>query len=121
MGKTIKSGDGWRLGWHPEAPLYPGLVGGEDWGFELTAPEFEDFRRLLMELGATMAAIAEELMEEERITCEAESDLLWLEVEGFPHRYTLRIIVTQQRACEGAWSAIATQELLRAVQLWEAF
>ncbi len=36
-------------------------------------------------------------MDEERITCEAESELLWLEVEGYPDSYTLRLIVNSDR------------------------
>jgi hypothetical protein len=55
---------------------FAGLVGTENWAVELTAAELEDFGRLLLELAATMANMQAELMSEERISCEAESD--WL-------------------------------------------
>jgi hypothetical protein len=114
MAKILKAGNGWRLGWNPNAAIYKGLIGGDDWAIELTEAEWQDLRRLLSQLMATMASIAQELMEGERIACEAESELLWLEVEGFPDNYSLRFILYQGRGCEGNWSATALPELLAA-------
>jgi hypothetical protein len=115
MDKVLKEGEGWRMGWNPSADLYQGLVGSQDWGIELTAAELQDFCRLLAQLAQTMEEMAQELMEAERITCEAESDLLWLEVEGYPHAYSLRLILNQGRRCEGSWSVNAVPELVQAV------
>jgi hypothetical protein len=114
MAKILKTGQGWRIGWNPSGAVYQGLIGGDDWAIELTETEWQDFRRLLSQLTATMAAMTSELMEEERIACEAESELLWLEVEGFPDNYSLRFILYQGRGCEGNLSATALQELLAA-------
>jgi Domain of unknown function (DUF1818) len=114
MEKILKMGKGWRLGWNPKAEIYQGLIGGDDWAIELTQAEWQDFHRLLSQLTATMAAMAEELMDEEKITCEAASELLWLEVAGFPSNYSLRIILYQGRGCEGNWSSPALQELITA-------
>ncbi len=119
--RLVKEGDGWRMGWDSSRPLYQGLVGGQDWAFELTAPELDDFCRLLHQLADTMGQMQNELMDEERLCCEAESDLLWLEVEGFPHSYSLRLIVTQQRNAEGSWPATVVPELMRAAQSLRAF
>jgi hypothetical protein len=114
MEKILKTGSGWRIGWNPHAPVYQGLIGGDDWAIELTKAEWQDLRRLLSQLTTTMASMASELMDEERIACEAASDLLWLEVEGFPDHYSLRIILYQGRGCEGNWSATDLQELIAA-------
>ncbi len=114
--RIIKKGQGWRVGWNPKATLYPGLVGGEDWAIELTSVEFHDFSRLLDELAITITVMAEELMDEERIACEAESDLLWLEVEGFPCAYSLRLILHQGRRCEGNWPAEVVKDLHQGMQ-----
>ncbi|MDB9421636.1 DUF1818 family protein [Microcystis aeruginosa CS-563/04] len=114
MEKILKYGSGWRLGWNPKAAVYKGLIGGDDWAIELTEAEWQDLRRLLSQLTATMAAMATELMDEERIACEAESELLWLEAVGFPDHYSLRLILYQGRGCEGNWSANALPELLAA-------
>jgi Domain of unknown function (DUF1818) len=121
IGKLLREGPGWRLGWNPDAPVYQGLVGGQGWAFELTTEELADFCRLLAELAATMAAMAEELMDEERISCEAEGDRLWLEVEGVPTSYDLYVIVQGPRASEGFWPAAVVPELVAAAQSLRTF
>ncbi len=109
------------MGWDAEAELYQGLVGGEDWAFELTGEELQDFCRLLQQLAATMEEMTAELMDEERIACEAESDLLWLEVEGFPTAYELRLILHSGRRCEGNWPPSVVPELLAAARSLKVF
>ena len=121
MTKRIQQGDGWRLGMNPEALVYPGLVGNESWSLELTNIELKDFCRLTLQLADTMKAIASELMDEERISCESESENIWLEAEGFPESYGLRIILLTGRRGEGEWSASAVPELLNAIRLIDAF
>lgn len=116
MEKILKEGDGWRIGRNPMAETYRGLIGGRDWAIELTEEEWNDLRRLFKQVSGAMVAIAEELVEEERIACEAESDRLWLEAEGFPNAYSLRLLVHGGRRCEGYWSAEAVPELLRAIE-----
>lgn len=111
----MQEGPGWRLGWDPHGGRHCGLVGGEDWAIELTALEFQDFCRLARQLEATMVAMAAELMDEERLACEAESERLWLEVEGFPTGYALRLILFGGRRCEGGWSIPATAAMLTAL------
>jgi hypothetical protein len=119
--RLLKKGNGWRIGWNPEALIYKGLIGGDDWAIELTEAELNDFCRLLAQLLQAMTRISEELMDEERIACEAESDLLWMEVEGYPHAYTLRVILNQGRCCEGNWSEKAVPELVQAAQMLKVF
>ena len=121
MEKVLKSGSGWRLGWNPQAEKYQGLVGAQDWAIELTEAELNDFCRLLQQLAMTMTQMLGELMEEERIACEVESNLLWLEVEGYPHSYSLRLMVYQGRCCEGNWSEEAVPELIKASQTLKTF
>jgi len=111
----MQEGPGWRLGWDPHGKPHCGLVGGESWAIELTPLEFHDFCRLAHQLQATMTAMAAELMDEERLACEAESERVWLEVEGFPTGYALRLMLLEGRRCEGAWPASATAALLDAL------
>lgn len=114
MTRIVKSGKGWRIGWNPEADLYKGLVGDDNWAIELTQAELNDFCRLLLQLSESIEQIATELMDEERITCEAQTDLLWLEAEGYPHAYCLRLILEGERRCEGYWSEAAVPNLIAA-------
>ncbi len=112
----IKSGVGWRIGWNAEAREFQGLVGNDDWAIELTKAEFNDFCRLLENLAAIMSQMAAELMVEEKIACEAESEYLWMQVEGYPDSYNLCLIVNQGRRCEGFWDAPAVKGLREGVQ-----
>ena len=121
MERLVKTGAGWRLGWNPQAEDYPGLVGGEDWAIELTEAELDDFCRLLQQLANTMTQMASELMDEEKINCEAESDLLWMEVEGYPQAYGLHFILNTGRRCEGSWYPQAVPELIQAASSLKVF
>jgi Domain of unknown function (DUF1818) len=114
MEKILKSGAGWRLGWRSAPADYPGLVGGEDWAIELTAPEMADFCQLVQQLADAMAQMAGELMAEEKIDCEAESDLLWLQVSGYPNDYSLRLLLNSGRKAEGNWNSAAVPALIAA-------
>ena len=109
------------MGWNPDAEVYVGLVGGDRWSIELNRAEFDDFCGFTVQLAATMQQMAAELMDEEKISCEMESDRLWLEAEGYPHAYSLHLIVLTGRQAEGEWSATAVPELTRAVQTINVF
>ncbi len=121
MERVVKSGSGWRIGWSASAPEFKGLVGTDDWAIELTEAELNDFCRLLAQLANSMTQLAAELMDEEKIACEAESDLLWMEVEGYPHAYNLRFILTTGRGVEGRWSAEAVPSLLQSAGMLKVF
>ncbi|MFK0733757.1 MAG: DUF1818 family protein [Gloeotrichia echinulata GP01] len=120
-GKSVKSGAGWRIGWNPNAPEFKGLVGTDDWSVELTEAELNEFCRLLRELADTMKQLATELMDEEKIACAAESDLLWMEVEGYPHAYSLHFILNTGRCAEGKWNPDAVEGLLQASEMLKIF
>jgi hypothetical protein len=119
--RQLKSGSGWRLGWDAEAEKFQGLLGADAWAIEVTAAELEDFCRLTLQLTDTMQQMQSELMEEERLSCEAESDLLWMEAEGFPHAYRLRVILLTGRRAEGEWSEASIPGLVQAVQMLKVF
>ena len=121
MARQLKQGQGWRIGWHPEAPAFQGLVGGTTWAVELTETEFEHFCRLSQQLAETIHQISDELMDEEAIACEASTDLIWMEVRGDAHAYGLSFIVLSGRRAEGEWDASATVELIQALQTIQVF
>lgn len=121
MARVIKSGAGWRIGWNPQAEEFQGLVGGDDWAIELTAAELADFCRLAGQLADSMEAIAQELMEEEKIACEVESNLIWLEAEGYPQAYSLRFILNTGRRGEQIWPPAAVPDLIQAARTLQVF
>jgi hypothetical protein len=121
MTRQLKQGSGWRLGWDADAPQFKALVGSDEWAIELTEAELDDFCRLIVQLDQTMAQMAQELMEEERVCLEVESDRIWLEAEGYPQAYQLHLIVLMGRGAEGVWSEQAVPLLVQAVQMLKVF
>ncbi len=120
--RLLKIGIGWRIGWNPLATTeFKGLVGTDDWAIELTEAELQDFCRLAVQLAETMSQLNSELMDEEKITCEAQSDLIWLEVTGYALSYSLRFILLSGRGAEGSWDENAVIGLLQAVQTLQVF
>ncbi|WP_299492248.1 DUF1818 family protein [Acaryochloris sp. IP29b_bin.137] len=120
MDRQLKEGKGWRLGWQPSA-TFPALLGTNQWAVELTATEFVDFRRLLLQLIDSVAQLQDQLMVEETIACEASSDLIWVEVRGYPQQFNLSFILLSGRRAEGQWSVESTAELVGAIQTIEVF
>jgi len=116
MPRLLKKGQGWRIGWHPEAEKYQALIGNNAWAIELTAREFKELYRLLVQISETMEQIATELMDSERIAIAAESEVMWIEAEGFPHLYSLRLIFHQERRCEVNWDEGVAPELILAMR-----
>lgn len=121
MERVVKSGRGWRIGWNPNALEFKGLIGTDDWAIELTEAELQDFCRLSAQLIETISQLASELMDEEKITCEAESDLIWLEVSGYFQAYSLRFILNTGRCAEGKWVDDAVPGLVQAAQTLKVF
>jgi Domain of unknown function (DUF1818) len=119
MGRILKTGPGWRIGWDPASKQYPkqyqGLIGNDDWAIELTQTELNDLRKLCAQLTDTIQFIATELMPDEAIELEAETALLWVGLEGYSHCYSLRFILLSDRGGEGAWSETATPPFLQAL------
>jgi Domain of unknown function (DUF1818) len=97
-----------------------GLVGTEEWAIELTELELRDFCRLARELAAMMAMMGAELMDEESLAVELESDQVWMEVEGFPSGFGLRFMLSQGRGVEGEFLAAAVPGLLQGLTQIEA-
>lgn len=116
MAQQLQQGDGWRLGWNPDVADFCALVGANDWAVELTGPEFGDFCRLLAELLETLAQMQSELMDSEAIACEATSDLLWIQVQGYPQSYRLSFMLHHGRRAEGSWDETATAAFVAALQ-----
>jgi hypothetical protein len=119
--KQLRTGEGWRVGWDPQRSPYCALLGTDAWAVELTELEFQDFCRLVLQLADTMQHMASELMDEEQISCEAEGDRVWVEVNGYPQAYELRFILLGDRGVEGLWPPEAVSHLLRAIQMLDVF
>ncbi len=119
--KRLKTGKNWRVGWNDEADVFKGLVGADDWSVELTETEFDTFLRLLTELGEALESMKAELMDEEAIALEKESELLWMQIDGYPQVFSISFILRTGRCAEGHWSAETASELNQAIQTIKLF
>ncbi|MEM6451709.1 MAG: DUF1818 family protein [Cyanobacteria bacterium P01_D01_bin.105] len=115
MIRHIEEGDGWRLGWNPGAEEFCGLVAGDRWSIELTTVEFIDFCRIARQLNQTMHEMSAHLMAEEHLSCEHETEHIWMETEGFPNDYSLHFILQTGRKGEGEWLPSQVQPLMAAL------
>jgi Domain of unknown function (DUF1818) len=114
--RTFCSGSGWRLGYKSTALLYPALIGTDEWAIELSSAELADFCRLLYQLADNMQQMQSELMVEEKIDCEVETELLWMQVSGLPSSYSLRLLLHSDRKVEGNWPAAVLPEMIEATK-----
>lgn len=116
MHKYLLNGEGWRLGHSPDAEIFVGLVGAENWAIELNYQEFQDFCRISRQLVETMATMQAELSEGETLTCSAQTADISLEACGFSDNFTIHLQVLNDRRAEGIWTSRAIAELLQAVE-----
>jgi len=114
--KYLQSGEGWRLGYSPDAEIFVSLVGAENWAIELNHQEFEDFYRLSLQLTETMAAMQAELSEDEKLTCSAQTVNISMEASGLGDRFTIHLQLLNGRRGEGIWTERAIAEILTAIE-----
>jgi hypothetical protein len=116
MPKRMASGLGWQIGWKSEAEVFEGLVGGDRWAIELTGQELRDFCRLSLQLAETMTQMAAELSDREKITCTAATEIIQVEVTGYPQSFSLNAQLQTGRRAELDWDASAVPELIAAIK-----
>jgi hypothetical protein len=114
--KHLNSGQGWRLGYDPDADVFVGLIGAENWAIELNQQEFQDFCRLSLQLTETIGAMQSELSEEETLTCSVQTDDIYMEASGLGDRFTIHLQLLNGRRGEGIWTSTAIAQLLEAVK-----
>lgn len=109
------------MGWNPNAATFKALVGAEDWSVELTQAEFNDFVRMLRQLTEALEVASTELMDEEAIAIDQETELIWMQLNGFPHEFSLSFMLLTGRRAEGHWNTSATQKFIQAIQTIQLF
>lgn len=111
----LLSGVGWRVGRRPHRSPYTTLIGSDTWALELTEPEWQDLCQGLDQLHLDLTQIQDQLMEEEAITVEHQTERLTLIASGFPHHHQIFIQLHNGRRGEGQWSPEVIPELRRAI------
>ncbi len=116
MFKRLLYGQGWRLGYCPDADVYVGLVGGDRWAIELTNQELQDFCRLCSQIAETMAFMESELSDQENLSCVAQTESICLIAAGLPRSFSLSLQLHTGRKAEGEWLPEIVPELLNAIK-----
>jgi hypothetical protein len=115
--KQILSGQGWRLGWLPNADVFVGLLSGDRWSIELTESELKDFCSLGLRLAEAMNEMQAELSDQEKLTCDGETENLYIEATGYPDQFSFYLQLKTGRRFEGSWSEDVVPELLEAIAM----
>lgn len=116
-------GEGWRLRVEPARQPFPVLIGGSEWGAELSASEALILQQGVATLVSQLRSMASWLMPEETVELEFERDGLWLQMAGRLDCWCLRFVLnpvplagSRLRGLEGSWGDAASAALAGALE-----
>ena len=120
-----KEGPGWRIIRDSARGNFSTLIGGESWAIELTQSEWESLVKVVIDLSNQYHNIKDQLMGEEDITLELESNP-WLAIlKGDQYGWTLKLILDStdsfNRAAEVSWPRDVTVLVTNAMRtMWDS-
>ena len=120
-----KEGPGWRIIRDSSRENFSTLVGGESWAIELNQSEWETLVKVVIDLSDQYKKTKDQLMDEEDITLEMESNP-WLGIlKGDKNGWKLKLILDPRdslsRSAEFSWPRSVTSNLLNAMRtMWDS-
>ena len=120
-----KEGPGWRIIRDSSRENFSTLIGGESWAIELNQYEWETLVKVVIDLSDQYKNIKEQLMGEEDITLELESNP-WLAIlKGDQYGWKLKLILDSNdslnRSAEVSWPRDVTVHIANAMRtMWES-
>ena len=120
-----KEGQGWRIIRDSSRGQFSTLIGGESWAIELTQCEWESLVKVVIDLSNQYQNIKDQLMGDEDITLELESNP-WLAIlKGDQHGWTIKLILDSNdslnRGAEVFWPRNVTFHLVNAMRtMWDS-
>ena len=120
-----KEGPGWRIIRDSSRDNFSTLIGGEYWAIELNQFEWETLAKVVIDLSDQYKDIKDQLMVDEDITLEMESNP-WLAIlKGDQYGWTLKLILDSSdslhRGAEFFWPRDVTSHLAKAMRkMWES-
>ena len=120
-----KEGRGWRIIRDSARGNFSTLIGGESWAIELTQSEWESLVKVVIDLSNQYHNIKDQLMGEENITLELESNP-WLAIlKGDQYGWTLKLILDStdsfNRGAEVSWPRDVTVLVTNAMRtMWDS-
>ena len=115
-----KEGPGWRIIRDSSRDNFSSLIGGESWAIELNQHEWETLVKVVIDLSDQYKAIQDQLMGDEDITIELESNP-WLAIlKGDQHGWKIKLILDSNdslnRGAEVSWPRDVTAHLTNAMR-----
>ena len=115
-----KEGPGWRIIRDSSRKNFTTLIGGDSWAIELNQSEWETLVKVVINLSDQYKNIKDQLMGDEDITLELESNP-WLAIlKGDQHGWKLKLILDSNdslnRGAEVSWPRDVTAHLANAMR-----
>ena len=120
-----KEGPGWRIISDSSRENFSTLIGGESWAIELNQYEYEKLIKVVIDVSDQYNDIKDQLMGEEDITLELESDP-WLAIlKGDQYGWDLKLILrgdfSLNRGAEIYWPRMVTKQVAKAMRtMWDS-
>ena len=120
-----KEGPGWRLIRDSSRETFCTLIGGDSWAIELNQFEWKTLVKLVIDLSDQYKNIKDQLMGDEDITLELESDP-WLAIlKGDQNGWKLKLILDSSdslnRGAEVSWPRNVTTNVANAMRtMWDS-
>ena len=120
-----QEGPGWRIIRDSSRDNFSTLIGGESWAIELNQYEWENLVKVVIDLSDQYKNIKDQLMGDEDITIELESNP-WLAIlKGDQEGWNLKLILDSNdslnRGAEVSWPRNVTVQLAKAMRImWDS-
>ena len=119
-----KEGPGWRIIRDSSRGKFSTLIGGESWAIEINQFEWETLVKVVIDLSDQYREIKDQLMGDEDITIELESNP-WLAIlRGDQYGWELKLILSSNLSNRGAeifWPRNVTFNLALAMRtMWDS-
>ena len=120
-----QEGPGWRIIKDSSRDNFSTLVGGDSWAIELNESEWQTLVKVVIELSDQYKDIKNQLMGDEDITLEMESNP-WLAIlKGDQYGWNLKLVLYSEgslnRGAEVFWPRDVTFQLVNAMRkMWDS-
>ena len=120
-----KEGIGWRIFRDASRENFSTLIGGETWAIELNQSEWETLVKVVINLTEQYKDVKEQLMGEEDITLELESNPWFAILKGDQYGWSLKLILNGNlalhRGAEISWPRNVTNQVTHAMRtMWDS-
>ena len=120
-----KEGPGWRIIRDLSRDNFSTLIGGESWAIELNQSEWATFAKVVFDLSDQYEKVKDQLMGDEDITLELESNPWFGILQGDKHGWNLKLVLgscnSLSRGAEVYWPRSVTFHLAKAMRtMWDS-